>query len=207
MPVQATGRTGTRNILGQHIPVFEFADPVTGNIKWGTDAANARYTGVTNIQGSYSGDFLQAEQNVLNAKQGGLQGALSVTAAQADPRGTMANVINSMSDDFFATAVPVKNDLIATTTYNGNKGVVDDLKSKGMAQVQQSFDNAQGVATRNTQRYGMAQTKEQAEAQASSLSSGKALAEVDTLNSATQFQQDLNKQLVSGMGSPAGITK
>ena len=126
--------------------------------------------------------------------------------ASADPRGTMSNILLSQSKDFFDTAVPVKNDLVKMTTYNGNRGVVDGLKTQGMAAVNQSFGNAQGQAERNTQRYGMALTKEQGDAQASALSSGKALAEVDATNRATQFQSDLNKQLVSGMGSPAGIT-
>lgn len=133
--------------------------------------------------------------------------SISESAAQTDPRGTMADVVRSMSDDFFKTAIPVKDDLIKMTTYNGNSGVVDALKSQGMAAVNQSFDNAQGQANRNTQRYGMALTKEQSDAQASALSSGKALAQVDTTNRAVQSQRDLNKQLVSGMGSPAGITK
>ena len=40
----------------------------------------------------------------------------------------MANVLRGMSDDFFKTAIPIKDDLIKMTTYNGNSGVVDDLK-------------------------------------------------------------------------------
>lgn len=134
-------------------------------------------------------------------------GTISEAAAQSDPRGTMSDVLLGMSSDFFNTAVPVKDDLIKMTTYGGNTGVVDGLKSQGMAQAARSFDNAQGQATRNTQRYGMQLTAEQQGAQDSALASGKALAEVDASNRATLFQQDLNKQLVSGMGSPAGITK
>ena len=132
---------------------------------------------------------------------------LSDWSAQMDPRATMGNITRGMSADFFSTAIPAKDDLIRTTTYNGNAGVVEGLKSQGMAQVGRSFENAGQQAGRNAERYGMQLTAEQQAAQNSSLSGGKALAEVDALNRATQFQNDLNKQLVSGMGSPAGITK
>ena len=134
-------------------------------------------------------------------------GTFNEEGAQLDPRGTMGNVVLGMSDDFFSTAVPVKNDLLAMTTYNGNPGVLPALQKQGMAAANQSFDNLAGQAGRNTARYGMQLTAEQAGAQQSALTSGRALAGVDASNRATQFQNDLNKQLVSGMGSPSGITK
>ncbi len=134
-------------------------------------------------------------------------GSISESGAQSDPRSTMANVIRGMSDDFFKTAIPVKDDLIKLTTYNGNKGVIDDLKRKGMEQVGQAFESTQGQIARNTQRYGMQLTPEQQSAQSSALETGKSLAEVDAVNRAGMFQRDLNKQLVSGFGSPSGITK
>ena len=132
---------------------------------------------------------------------------MSEAAAMADPRGTMADMTRAMSNDFFNTAVPVKDDLIKMTTYNGNTGVVDGLKAQGAAQVKSSFDNAEGVAGRNAARYGMNMTKEQQGAQDAALDSGRALAEVDASNRATMFQQDLNKQLVSGVSGMSGVTK
>jgi hypothetical protein len=167
----------------------------------------AGYVNRNSLYQQSPGSVANAAQDVANASPGGVPGQLSEVGAWLDPRGTMANVLLGMSDDFFATAVPVKNDLLAMTTYNGNKGVVDDLKSQGMAAANQSFDNIQGQAGRNTARYGMQLTAEQAGAQQSALTSGRALAGVDAANRATMFQNDLNKQLVSGMGSPAGITK
>lgn len=205
MALIATGRSGyTRLETGEGNVTdtysTEYVDDVTGLSSWDNGVPS-------NMSGELTGDYYQTLQNIGNSNPGGTSGTISVAAASADPRGTMANVTNSMADDFFATAVPVKDELIAMTTYNGNKGVVEGLKSQGMAQVASSFNNAEGVADRNTKRYGMNLTKEQGDAQASALSSGKALAEVDTVNRATKFQNDLNKQLVSGMGSPAGITK
>jgi hypothetical protein len=132
---------------------------------------------------------------------------LNTGAANNDPRGTMAQVINSMSLDFFNTAVPLKDDLVKMSTYNGNTGVVDKLKTEGMSAVGQSFDKATGAANRNAERYGMQQTAEQKTAQDSALASGRALGQVDANNGAVQFQKDFNKQIVSGMGSPTGITK
>lgn len=199
MAFQPTGRNG---LNGKWL-IREYADPVTGEVQW-QNVSGGVMPAPASIYGSYDAGYLNAVPNTVPA---GGTAQLSEAAAQADPRGTMSNVIRGMSDDFFKTAIPVKDDLIKMTTYNGNKGVVDGLKSQGVASADQSFDNAQGQATRNTQRYGMNLTKEQGEAQASALSSGKALAEVDASNRATLFQQDLNKQLVSGMGSPAGITK
>lgn len=165
--------------------------------------------GLTTIE-SDKQDRIEAE--ALAAKnaatmQFNTDGSLNEEAAQLDPRKIMGQLTLAMSDDFFKTAVPVKNDLIKMTTYNGNNGIVDGLKSQGMAEVKQSFTNAQGRAERNTQRYGMELTKEQRDARATALSSGQALAEVDTTNRATQYQQDLNRQLVSGMSGAAGISK
>lgn len=201
MALISTGRVSTvSGGEGQSYTTTEYLDDTTGSVLWDAGAPET-------VSGDFNAQYYQGLQNIGNNSPGGTVGAISESAAQLDPRGTMSNVLLSQSKDFFDTAVPVKNDLVEMTTYNGNKGVVDGLKSQGMATVNQSFDNAQGQAERNTQRYGMALTKEQGDAQTSALSSGKALAEVDATNRATQFQQDLNKQLVSGMGSPAGITK
>lgn len=176
-----------------------------------TNAAQ-QVTTVTDPTGKYKSDDGGNTWTPISGSIFNSDGTIDEGAAYVDPRGTMAGVVRGMSDDFYNTADPfsgvnLKSDLIKMTTYNGNKGVVDGLKSQGMAAVNRSFDNAQGQSTRNTERYGMNLTKEQGSAQASALSSGKALSEVDALNRSTQFQQDLNKQLVSGMGSPVGITK
>ena len=134
-------------------------------------------------------------------------GTLSEQTAIDDPRQTMANMTRAMSNDFFSTAVPVKDDLTKMTTYNGNSGVIESLKSQGMAQAEQSFSNAGEQAVRNSARYGMDLTNEQSAAQESALSSGKTLAEVDASNRATMFQKDLNKQLVSGIAGSSSAAK
>ena len=135
------------------------------------------------------------------------QQAINEDQAINDPRGTMAEMTRAMSLDFFNTAVPVKDELVKMTTYNGNTGVVDGLKKQGMEQVGSSYKNAGETAVRNTERYGMNLTAEQQTAQASALSSSKALAEVDATNRATQYQQDLNKQLVSGIAGAQNTVK
>jgi hypothetical protein len=184
----------------------EMINTDTGEIRW--DYPGLRVNPVPpSISGTYNAQYSQALQNISNSQPGGIPGQLSEDAAQSDPRGTMSNVLLGMSNDFFSTAVPIKDDLISMTTYDGNKGIVGDLKNQGRAQVKQAFSNAVDQADRSEKRYGMQLTKEQHEAQNSALSSGRALAEVDMSNRATQVQQDLNKQLVSGMGSPTGITK
>lgn len=204
MALIPTGRKAAQSFAeGEGTSGVEYIDDITGEVSWvGSNA------GIVDGAGEgYSLDYYNVLQNVSNKQPGGVSGALSEQAAVIDPRGTMGNVLRGMSDDFFQTAIPVKDDLIKMTTYNGNAGIIDNLKKQGKAQVERSFANAGAEAGRNAERYGMQLTKEQQAAQNSALSSGKALAEVDALNRATQFQGDLNKQLVSGMGSPAGITK
>jgi hypothetical protein len=183
------------------------SNPFSVNTLKGAIMPNTTWDSLNTAQEQIDAKEQQAADLVTAIDAPAPDGTLSEWAATIDPRGTMANVLRGMSDDFFSTAIPVKNDLIEMTTYNGNKGVVDDLKTQGMAQTAQSFTNAAATAGRNVARYGMKQTVEQQAAQSSALSSGKALAEVDSLNRATQYQNDLNKQLVSGMSSPAGITK
>lgn len=133
----------------------------------------------------------------------GADGLMNADAALSDPVTASANMTRAMSNDFFETAIPLKNDLIKMTTYNGNTGVVDALKTQGMANVDRAFSGATDAAARNTQRYGMTQTPEQAGAQQTALTTGKDLAQVDTLNRANLYQKDLNKQLVGGMAMPA----
>jgi len=93
------------------------------------------------------------------------------------------------------------------TTYNGNAGVLDGLLKQGSDQVDRSFNAARNNIDRNRQKYGMQLTPEQQQANDISLSIGKSSALVDSQNRARLYQQDLNKQLVSGMGSSVGITK
>ena len=124
--------------------------------------------------------------------------------AAADPRGAMANLVRAQWADFQNTALPVKDQLVGMTTYNGNRGVVDALKTQGMKQADTSFDNAVGTAQRQTERYGMSMNPAEQTTLDRAANLGRAGAKVDAANTANQFQKDLNQQIVAGSGMSGG---
>jgi hypothetical protein len=118
--------------------------------------------------------------------------------AEGDPRSVQAELIKKQSDDFFRDAVPLKNDLLAMTTYNGGTGVLPQLQAAGLKSVNQEADKAEAQIVRNQERFGVSLTPEQQAAQTSTLQKGRALGQVDSMNRAALFQKDLNKELVAG---------
>jgi hypothetical protein len=179
----------------------------TGQMEWdgGTPPAES-------ITGSYTNDYYNAVQGLANSQSGGTPGMLSEQVALTDPRGQASSMIQGMQDMFYdegntASGISLKQDLEAMTTYGGNKGVLGALNASGTKANTTAFDNRFGAnglggsTARDNSRYGVTLTEEQKQQQQSSANQGRALGSVDVKNRNAQFQNDLNKQVVSGMSS------
>lgn len=130
--------------------------------------------------------------------------AIDPGRAASDPRGTEAALIRSQWEDFVNTAVPVRDQLMAMTTYAGNPGVAASLKESGAKNVENAFNATTGAAQRQQQRYGMSVSPQEQETVDRAATLGKTAALVDVDNRANQFQQDLNRQVVAGASTVSG---
>lgn len=146
-----------------------------------------------------------AEQNAPYTEQGLIN---PDTVYQGmGPRIAASDMILGMSKDFWNeqdpySGISLKKDLERMTTYNGNPGVLGQLNQESAAANNSAFRNAQGLQGRTLQRYGMQQTAEQAQQSQSDMTRNKVLGSVDAQNRNQQFQNDLNKKLVSGNTAP-----
>lgn len=118
--------------------------------------------------------------------------------AQNDPRGTMAEILRGQWKEFETTTVPIIKQLEGMTTYAGNTGVVDALKTEARQNAKASFGNVVTDANRQAASLGMSLSPTTQGALERSAKLGQAAAEVDGVNRATQYQQDLNRQIVAG---------
>lgn len=123
--------------------------------------------------------------------------------AASDPRGTQAELIRASYADAQARFMPLEDMLKTFTTYNGNKGVVDSLNEASKKGVDSTFNTMQGMQSRTQQRLGMAPDAATEQAQSRDMGLNKTLATVDAQNRNEMFQQDLNRQVVSGSGMAA----
>jgi len=128
----------------------------------------------------------------------------SVYTSGKGPRVYAEKMINGMSNDFYNAAdqysgISLKKDLEAMTTYNGNKGMLGELNAQGQTQNTANFANAEGQQGRMLSRFGGQQTAEQKAIQGSEMARGKVLGSVDSSNRNQTYQNDLNKQLMSGL--------
>lgn len=128
----------------------------------------------------------------------GLPGSIDPNRAQADPRGLMADITRNQWMDFQNTAVPVIRDLQSMTTYAGNKGVVEELKTDARRNAKAAYGAIVPNAEREAQSFGMSLSPASRGTLERSSKLGMAAASVDGVNRANTFQQDLNRQIVAG---------
>ena len=119
-------------------------------------------------------------------------------AATTDPRGVMADITRGQWLDFQNTAVPVIKDLQGMTTYAGNTGIVEGLKTEARNNARGAFGGMVADAERSAQSYGMALSPASRGALERSSKLGMAAATTDGVNRANTYQQDLNRQIVAG---------
>lgn len=126
------------------------------------------------------------------------QGAINPYEAMNDPRGTMSDILRGQWSEFEGSTVPIIKQLEGMTTYGGNTGVVDKLKTEARQNAKAAFGNIVPDAQRQAASYGMGMNATTQGALERSSKLGMAAAEVDGVNRANQYQQDLNRQIVAG---------
>lgn len=206
MSLMATGRGA--GIFGN--TSREYIDTDTGQITW-MNRSGQLVAQPPAIVGSYSPQYQEFQQQYAVANDGTFPGQpqsavsyIDPSRATSDPRGVLADVIRGQWDDFSQTALPVKRDLEAMTTYAGNPGVVGALKDQARTNAQTSFGNMVNDAQRETQSYGMSLSPTSQTALTRAAKLGMAAATTDGVNRANDFQQDLNRQIVSGASLSGG---
>jgi hypothetical protein len=125
-------------------------------------------------------------------------GAINPQYAATDPRAVMAGVVRGQWGEFQNSTVPIIKELENMTTYGGNTGIVDGLKSEARTNAKAAFGSVLPDAQRDAASFGMALSPATAGTLERSAKLGQAAATVDGVNRANEYQQDLNRQIVSG---------
>jgi hypothetical protein len=175
---------------------------------WLTAGVSVPFTAsntVNSMRSNMSTDQL-IQADAFNRINGNADGTYAENAADTifGPRYVASGMIDSMSNDFYNESDPysgvsLKRDLEAMTTYNGNKGMLGQLNAASTAQNGANFDNATGQLNRTVSRYGGQQTAEAQAQQTGDMSRSRMLGSSDVKNRNNSYQNDLNKQLMSGL--------
>ena len=130
---------------------------------------------------------------------------INAAQAQSDPQSVLAQILKGQWTDYETIYKPLKDAMQASTTYNGNAGLLPTLIDQGNQTNNAAFAATTGMQQRSAAGMGIAPTAREASALTTSNGMAKGLAQVTMENQARQTQSDLNRQIVAGMPSQQDV--
>jgi hypothetical protein len=134
-------------------------------------------------------------------------GVINVDAAVNDPRGAQAAITRAQYQEWLDTFQPAGQDLMAMTTYNGNKGLASGIIEEQRKNIDANFTGAQGMRDRAVSGYGMQLTAEQQDAANAGMALDKSKAVSGMVAQTNRWQDDLNKKIMSSGASTTGAVR
>lgn len=124
-----------------------------------------------------------------------------------DPNAVMNDITNGMWSRVESKYIPLMDALQKYTTYNGNEGIEGQLLDQAKADTTQSFESAANISARKMAGMGMAPTAAESAAMAKDRQFAEGMAQVDSANRIRTLQQDLNRQIATGMPGVSEVRK
>lgn len=138
-----------------------------------------------------------AEQAVAASWAAANPGLVNPAAAVGDPRAVQAELTRMGYDEWVKTFQPAEGDLLAMTTYGGNKGLAGGIIADQMKNIDANTTSAIGMQERQYSRYGMNPTAEQAQQASADIGMSGSLAKVDAINKTNNWQEELNRDIMA----------